>query len=1080
MRKRDRAPPPPLTAAAADAPHMRFSRGAPTPDAALPSQAAEAADPLSYLEARQFDDDTRYVVATLGGLVGSFDGYDERLFELCTDYLATHAEETRQRAKRGAAAAVVATAGVSSGAASHDEPSNETATSSPKESWHRRLHVFLEMPHSSAGARAFYGVMTALVVLSSVGVVMETMPQFNPQLNPSMKVVWLGLDWSQTAVFTAETVARFVTHVLDDRIPASKAQNVIGFLRRPANVVDIAALLPTYFAWAVSSSGRLVTGSLRTIRLLRILKFMRRFVPIWQLLIAVRRSAAGLVAPLLFLTLGVLLASSIVFFVESGTFDSAAGAFIIENPDCLASPRGFLPQFANDLVNSTVAGTVFSRRCPVDESRFRSMGQTLYFGIVTMATVGFGDFVPVTPIGKVVSGAAIICGILIIAMPIAMIGNNYTNVMEQQRAEKEKRRDARRSALAESNAFVATGLLGEHDLGDEDSAVVALGPGAQQFRTPSETFFQQLMALSRAQTVDLANPGDHVLFLTDLLLEATAKQLLNLECDRAGEERLFHMDDAPTPEAKVASPHAPMKRQRFKQQWARLPVWTATVQTTTPAQYFYDVVTETVTLSRPVVLSVGAGDPETRADSEVAFPVASGSPDIAVYTPAIAEQHQTWAMSAAAACLAHDRASAATAAALAETTDPAADARPDSDVRRGSDGRRSSTPKHTLHLTDSTASIAEINGTIAAALAAAPICVSQRHATIVVTHVWNEPRVLIRNAHGCGMALIRRRSDSDVIAAFDPLPVSHELFGAMFPSLAALAGTSKSRLTDAERKRQRQRERSAKGPGCAAEHRGGDSARRGDGAAAPVVRSHATLLASCPRFAVVLLDSGDRPTTNVPLVGALPSDDDAPLRDDGRAPAATAATSAPHSGAAASAAAAAAEDDEHLLVDDADDADDADRDASGGFKSAPNGGGGSRAGSERRRAAPYWYDIARVVMNNEVKPLALHDGDVVVFGSSDLLASIANASVEDGAEEAAAATQQHGDTPRSHVPRRTPVLEALEFLGIERSNALPSAGEITSLSPAARCLVLGCLFYVFSDNSSLDVGGADSDAAGLL
>ena len=61
----------------------------------------------------------------------------------------------------------------------------------------------------------------------------------------------------------------------------------------------------------------------------------------------------------------------------------------------------------------------------VQPGKFSSLPAAMYWGIVTMATVGYGDVVPVTPLGKLVTGASILCGLILFALPIAIIASGF-------------------------------------------------------------------------------------------------------------------------------------------------------------------------------------------------------------------------------------------------------------------------------------------------------------------------------------------------------------------------------------------------------------------------------------------------------------------------------------------------------------------------------------------------------------------------------------------------------------------------------------------------------------------------------
>ena len=63
--------------------------------------------------------------------------------------------------------------------------------------------------------------------------------------------------------------------------------------------------------------------------------------------------------------------------------------------------------------------------CFTQKQKFSSIPATMWWCIVTMTTVGYGDMYPTTGIGKIIAVPTMLAGILIFALPITVIGSNY-------------------------------------------------------------------------------------------------------------------------------------------------------------------------------------------------------------------------------------------------------------------------------------------------------------------------------------------------------------------------------------------------------------------------------------------------------------------------------------------------------------------------------------------------------------------------------------------------------------------------------------------------------------------------------
>ena len=263
--------------------------------------------------------------------------------------------------------------------------------------------------------------------------------------------------------FTAEYLARlFTAWALPSKSPHPETQEqndksiappqtpkealvrIYVFICHPLNVIDVLAIMPYYVEILQSTSNASGQGGslghlrvLRLSRIFRILKIGKYNNGLRLIGRVLKNSTNALLLLLFFVVIASLLSGSLIYFAEQGNWNAKYGAYM--RPDLLG-------------------------RGGMERSPFYSIGRSLWWVVVTITGVGYGDYYPTTTLGKVIGVITTCSSVLLMALPITIIGNEFTE--QYDIVAKEKKMKQLTTEASTPNLFKTIGLPAG---GNEDS-----------------------------------------------------------------------------------------------------------------------------------------------------------------------------------------------------------------------------------------------------------------------------------------------------------------------------------------------------------------------------------------------------------------------------------------------------------------------------------------------------------------------------------------------------------------------------------------------------------------------------------
>lgn len=239
------------------------------------------------------------------------------------------------------------------------------APSSNSATWKTRCHTVIFGTDTPAG-KTFDVILLVAILLSVLVVALESVPA----LHHTYLGLFLAVEWSFTIAFTIEYLLRLACV----KRPSRYAMSFYG-------QVDLLAILPTYLSVIIPGvQSMLVIRALRLLRVFRIFKLTHLLGEATALKKALSQSRGRIIVFLTMILILVAIAGSTMYLIEGA------------------------------------------------DSGFTSIPQGMYWAVVTMTTVGYGDLAPVTPLGKAVASLVMIAGYSMIVVPTGIVSAEIARI----------------------------------------------------------------------------------------------------------------------------------------------------------------------------------------------------------------------------------------------------------------------------------------------------------------------------------------------------------------------------------------------------------------------------------------------------------------------------------------------------------------------------------------------------------------------------------------------------------------------------------------------------------------------------
>lgn len=224
-------------------------------------------------------------------------------------------------------------------------------------------------------------LIALLVVINIIAVTLESVSDFSVKYANQ----FYAIEFFSVVIFSIEYLTRLwvsaAKNAAEDKIFGSSR---LGYMLSFSGVIDLVSILPFYLQALFPGLDLRV---LRTLRLLRIFKLSNYNTAIEDLFSAVYEERKSFIAALYLFVIAFVLTSSLIYYAEN----------------------------------------------EVQPEKFASIPDAMYWSLITLTTVGYGDVSPITWIGKVISVATALMGVSVVALLTGILANAFSNQIARRK-----------------------------------------------------------------------------------------------------------------------------------------------------------------------------------------------------------------------------------------------------------------------------------------------------------------------------------------------------------------------------------------------------------------------------------------------------------------------------------------------------------------------------------------------------------------------------------------------------------------------------------------------------------------------